>query len=406
MLGAWLLLAIASALAGEPASATVPVPGLDSAVIDTTGTLTADQRERIERRIAAFEQGGSQLQVLVVPTTADESIEQYATRAFEAWKLGRKGVDDGLLLVVAKDDRRARIEVGYGLEGAIPDIAAGRVLDEYVVPRFRRDDYVGGIEAGVDKLIALAAGEALPPASKRGDRGPNSNGIALALMLAAATLAGLAVGLGWLRWYWALGAAVLANAAAALLVAETGSLAIAAPWMLLTGYPLGWGLAKSGRVRRVAAVVVAVVAGLIVLGMAIGADKVLAGLGALLGLALVLGLLRFWYFLFDELRRASPVRLGIALALAAVAAVLSGRIALREFDAALPALALTGALSWFASLVLLVALQPGALSGGGGSGDDDDRSSGGGSGGGSSGGGGSRSGGGGSSGGGGASRSW
>ncbi|MEO5836666.1 MAG: TPM domain-containing protein, partial [Thermomonas sp.] len=122
------------------------IPAFDSPVVDTTGTLDAATIQRLGQQALDLQQRkGSQLQVLMVPSTAPESIEQYAVRAFEQFKLGRKGVDDGVLLVVAKDDHKVRIEVGYGVEGAIPDIAAGRVIQEYLVPKFRQDDYAGGI---------------------------------------------------------------------------------------------------------------------------------------------------------------------------------------------------------------------------------------------------------------------
>ncbi|MEJ7746273.1 MAG: TPM domain-containing protein [Luteimonas sp.] len=139
------------------------IPPLTSPVIDTTGTLTAPQKQQLEQQAQALQQRkGSQLQVLMVPSTQPETIEQYTVRAFEQWKLGRKGVDDGVLLVVAKDDRRVRIEPGYGLEGAIPDITAGRIIREYLVPKFRADDYGGGILDATAALVKLIDGEALP----------------------------------------------------------------------------------------------------------------------------------------------------------------------------------------------------------------------------------------------------
>ena len=145
------------------AQALAPVPALDSPVVDTTGTLTAAQAQQLEQQALALQQRkGSQLQVLVVPTTHPETIEQYAVRAFEQWKLGREAVDDGVLLVVAKDDRRVRIEVGYGLEGAIPDITAGRIIQEYLVPKFRAGDYAGGIADATARIVGLIDGEALP----------------------------------------------------------------------------------------------------------------------------------------------------------------------------------------------------------------------------------------------------
>jgi len=176
-----LLLAACLALAGllGPAWADVPIPPLSARVTDLTGTLSAQQKGELESRIAAFEaKRGSQIAVLMLPTTKPEEIEQFSIRLAEAWKIGRKKVDDGLILVVAKEDRRVRIEVGYGLEGAIPDALARRIIDERITPRFKAGDFHGGIRDGVDQLIRLAEGEKLPePAERtasRGDRDPVS----------------------------------------------------------------------------------------------------------------------------------------------------------------------------------------------------------------------------------------
>ncbi len=146
--------------------ADVAVPPLKTRVTDLTGTLNAQQTGELESRIAAFEsRRGSQIAVLLLPTTKPEEIEQYSIRVAEAWKIGRRKVDDGLILIVAKDDRRLRIEVGYGLEGAIPDSVAKRVIEERITPRFRDGDFYGGVRDGVDQLIKLAEGEKLPPPS-------------------------------------------------------------------------------------------------------------------------------------------------------------------------------------------------------------------------------------------------
>jgi uncharacterized protein len=146
------------------ARADVPVPPVKARVTDLTGTLSAQQKSELEARIAAYEsRRGSQLAVLMLPTTKPEEIEQYSIRVAEAWKIGRKGVDDGLILIVAKNDRRLRIEVGYGLEGVIPDAMARRVIDERITPRFRDGDFYGGVRDGVEQLIKLAEGEKLPP---------------------------------------------------------------------------------------------------------------------------------------------------------------------------------------------------------------------------------------------------
>ncbi len=162
-LAALLAFAALAVLSGA-ARADVPVPPVKARVTDLTGTLNAQQKAELEARIAAYEaRRGSQIAVLMLPTTKPEEIEQYSIRLAEAWKIGRKGVDDGLILVVAKDDRRLRIEVGYGLEGAIPDSVAKRVIEERITPRFRDGDFYGGVRDGVDQLIRLAEGEKLPP---------------------------------------------------------------------------------------------------------------------------------------------------------------------------------------------------------------------------------------------------
>ena len=140
------------------------IPQLKARVTDTTGTLSPADIGGIEARLKAFEQKkGSQMVVLMVSTTQPEAIEQYALRVAETWKIGRKGVNDGVILLIAKDDRKLRIEVGYGLEGAIPDAIAKRIIAEVITPKFRGGDFAGGILAGVDKLTAVAEGEALPP---------------------------------------------------------------------------------------------------------------------------------------------------------------------------------------------------------------------------------------------------
>src|SRR5574341_74040 len=158
------LAAILLMVAAQLAAAQVPVPPLKARVTDLTGTLTADQRGVLEQKLAALEaRKGSQVAVLLVPTTQPETVEHYAVRVFEQWNLGRKGVDDGVLLLVAKNDRRLRIEVGYGLEGAIPDAVARRVIDEDIVPLFKQGNFYGGISAGTDRVIKLIEGESMPP---------------------------------------------------------------------------------------------------------------------------------------------------------------------------------------------------------------------------------------------------
>lgn len=187
-----LLLALALALVAMPwpqarAQQLAAIPPLDSPVVDTTGTLEPAQKQQLEQQALALQQRkGSQLQVLMVPSTQPESIEQYTQRVFDQWKLGRQGVDDAVLLVVAKDDRRVRIQPGYGLEGAIPDIAAGRIIQEYMAPKFRAGDYGGGIVDATAVLVQLVDGEPLPEpiADNRGSGEGDGGGWLFALFAA------------------------------------------------------------------------------------------------------------------------------------------------------------------------------------------------------------------------------
>lgn len=148
----------------------IPVPPLQALVTDLTATLTPEQRAGLESRLRAFEaRKGSQLAVLIVPTTQPEAVEPYAMRVVEQWKLGRKKVDDGVLLLVAKNDRTVRIEVGYGLEGVLSDVITHRIINEIIVPRFKQGDFFGGIEGSVEQMIRLIDGEALPAAARRAE---------------------------------------------------------------------------------------------------------------------------------------------------------------------------------------------------------------------------------------------
>ena len=154
------------------ADAQVAVPPLTGHVIDQTGTLTAEQKASLEQTLTAFEaRKGSQLAVLMVGSTAPEAIEPYALRVAEQWKLGRKKVDDGVILVVAKADRTLRIEVGYGLEGALNDATSKRIIDETILPRFKQQDFAGGIQAGVAQIIRVVDGEPLPQPGTGGNAG-------------------------------------------------------------------------------------------------------------------------------------------------------------------------------------------------------------------------------------------
>ena len=170
---AWALLCAAPAWAQD----VQPVPALSGRVIDQTATLSPEQRGALDAKLAAFEAAsGPQIVILLVPATAPEDIASYAQRVADTWKIGRREVGDGLLLVVAKNERAVRIEVAKALEGAVPDLAARQVIDRALVPAFRNGDYAGGLNAGLDLLMARIRGEALPVPAPRGGGGAGSTG--------------------------------------------------------------------------------------------------------------------------------------------------------------------------------------------------------------------------------------
>ena len=145
------------------AAADVAVPPLSGRVVDQTGTLSDSDIASLTQKLKDFEtRKGSQVTVLIVPTTTPETIEQFSIRVAEAWKIGRRKIDDGAILVVAKNDRKLRIEVGYGLEGSLTDVTSRRIIDEIIVPKFRSGDFAGGISAGVERIIRVIDGEPLP----------------------------------------------------------------------------------------------------------------------------------------------------------------------------------------------------------------------------------------------------
>jgi uncharacterized protein len=150
------------------ALADVAVPPLTGRVVDKTATLSSSDIASLDQTLKDFEaKKGSQVAVLIVPTTQPETIEQYSLRVAEAWKIGRKKIDDGAILVVAKDDRKLRIEVGYGLEGALTDVTAKRIIDEVITPKFRSGDFAGGISDGVNRILRVIDGEPLPAPAQR-----------------------------------------------------------------------------------------------------------------------------------------------------------------------------------------------------------------------------------------------
>jgi uncharacterized protein len=232
------------------AQGVLPVPELTARVVDQTGTLDAIQRQGLEEKLAAFEQSkGTQIVVLLVPTTQPEDISSYANRVANAWKIGRKDVGDGIAVIVAKDDRRVRIEVAKTLEGAVPDLAARQVIDEAITPRFRQGDFAGGLQAGVDQLIARVSGEALPaPRAREASRTGGFDWFDLAIFLFFAVPIAGAV----LRGIFGrkLGSLVTGGGAGALAMLFTSSLVIAgvaAVVALLFSLLSGMGSALGGR---------------------------------------------------------------------------------------------------------------------------------------------------------------
>ena len=248
-LRAWLAAALAllAALAAMPLHAqdVQPVPALTARVIDTTGTLAAAERSALEKRLAAFEaQAGPQIVLLMVATTAPEDIAAYAQRVADTWKIGRRDVGDGVLVVVARDDRRVRIEVAKALEGAIPDLAARQIIDRAMRAPFREGRYGDGLMAAVEQLEARIRGENLPEpgtpgAPGGGDSGTDLEGLAVFFFVAVAVagqvltaifgrelgsmlVAGAAGGLGW----WITGSLLIALGATVAALVLVGILGI------------------------------------------------------------------------------------------------------------------------------------------------------------------------------------
>src|SRR5215475_4039933 len=154
------------------ARADVAIPELTGRVVDQTGTLSSSDIAQLTQTLKNLElRKGSQVAVLIVPTTQPETIEQFSIRVADAWKIGRKKIDDGALLVIAKNDRRLRIEVGYGIEGALTDVAARRIIDEDITPKFRAGDFSGGVAAGVRRITAVIDGEPLPAPAQEASHG-------------------------------------------------------------------------------------------------------------------------------------------------------------------------------------------------------------------------------------------
>jgi uncharacterized protein len=243
----WLWLAALLLLGGwARAQDVLPVPPLSGRVIDQTATLNAQQVAALEAKLAAFEaKSGPQIVVLMVPTARPEDIASYAQRVGDAWKIGRRDVGDGLLIVVAKADRQVRIEVAKALEGAVPDLAARQVIDRAIKPAFKADDYAGGLNAAIDQLIARIQGENLPapevatrPGAESGVQWeelamfffvgvPVLGAVLTGVMgrkLGSVVTAGAAGGIGW----WLTASLLLAGGAAVVALVLVGLLGIGA----------------------------------------------------------------------------------------------------------------------------------------------------------------------------------
>ncbi len=237
----------------------VALPPLTERVTDLTGTLSAEDKASLTASLAALDKDkGAQVVIVMLPTTQPEAIEQYSIRLAEAWKIGRKGIDDGVIILVAKDDRKMRIEVGYGLEGAIPDAIAKRIVAEQMAPRFREGDFAGGLRASVETLAKVIRGEALPAPAEPAARPSADPGDTLTFLLIALFMGGVIRSMfgllgsvavsgvaGWLAWtaFASLGiAGIVAVLAFALSFIRLGR----GGWQSGGGFPGGFGGGSSG----------------------------------------------------------------------------------------------------------------------------------------------------------------
>lgn len=256
-MGFGLMLACAGWSLPLQAQPVLAVPALTASVVDTTGTLSNSQTQTLQEKLAAFERSsGAQIVILLVPSTLPEDIASYTNRVANTWKVGRKGVGDGLLVIVAKNDRKVRIEVAKSLEGAIPDLAAKQVIDEAITPRFKQGDFADGLGAGVDQLMARIKGEALPAPVTQSERMTGDfqwTDLAVFLFIAVPVVGGMARrmmgrNLGSVATGGGIGLLALLLTRSWLLAGLAGLVALA--WTLLTGFGRalggpGWGVSNS-----------------------------------------------------------------------------------------------------------------------------------------------------------------
>lgn len=241
------LLALASA-----AQSLVPVPALSGHVIDSTSTLDNSARQALEDKLTAFEaKKGSQIVILMVATTQPEDIASFANRVGNTWKIGRKGVGDGLLLIVAKSDRKVRIEVAKTLEGAMPDLAASQVIDEAITPNFKAGNFAAGLNAAADQIIARLSGEALPAPARKQAGGSIVSGfqwtdLAVFLFFAVPVAGGIARAMFGRK----LGALLVGGGVGAVALLVTASLlvaSLAALVALVVTFVMGGAMAATGQ---------------------------------------------------------------------------------------------------------------------------------------------------------------
>lgn len=310
------------------APAQAPLPALDSPVQDPTGSLDAATRARLETRARELrERRGAQLQVLIVARTAPEDIAAYAQRVFDAWKLGRAGVDDGVLLVIARDDRRARIQVGYGLEGRIADAQAQQVLTDYLLPRLARGEYAEGVDAASAALAALIEQEPLPPPAAADYRDAAATAAWRPLDWICALGAGFALALGWCArrrgWAlaWAAPAALLPPAVAAWIWSGPASVWAPLLWAAAAG-ALGQALPQYRGLRSVAGAaavglaVATIAAALVRRGAPAPGDIGVAAMAVLFALPLLVGAIAPPMIAWQRGALSFAVRAGVVAGLA------------------------------------------------------------------------------------------
>jgi uncharacterized protein len=231
-----LLVGLFFALLNSTPTFALDVPPLRARVTDLAGMLPPGSAQTLEERLAGFErETGHQIAVLTIPSLEGDAIEDFGIRVADAWKIGQKGFDNGAILIIAQKERKLRIEVGYGLEGVLPDAIASRIIREVIVPRFRDGDFSGGIVAGVNAILQVTKGEPLPQAARRANRQRAAQGGSLATVLVITAMLALFIGMTQRRMF----GGIFGGSAVGLLAALTSSTGLALGLALLVGAILG-----------------------------------------------------------------------------------------------------------------------------------------------------------------------